>query len=212
MLAFHRKRLYKFIVLHCVLNKNSNILDIGSTADSGSASNIFLSFFEATHEVTSISNQVIPIEVSQRFSKTKFILDDALNLNFSDDKFDLVFSNATIEHVGSLKHQKIFIQEALRVAKNTTVIITPNRWFPIETHTKLPLIHFLAKNHFRKIIKFLGFSELSKEENLNLISIKEIRKILNELGICNYKILKIKFFCITSNIAVIINKPNSFKN
>lgn len=187
------------------------MLDIGSTADNGKASNIFLSFLEKTSEVTSISDQLIPREVKLRFPKTNFILSDALNLDFIDNEFDVVFSNATLEHVGSFDNQKKMIQEAIRVAKNNVVILTPNRWFPIETHTKLPLVHFLPKSIFRKIAKILGFQDLSKEENLNLISIKEVKQILSRLGTENYKIEKLKFFCFTSNIAIVVYKSKSFE-
>ena len=212
LLFWHRKRVYNRIRKHLELNQNKTVLDIGSTADNGKASNIFLSFLENTSEVTSISDQLIPKEVKLRFPKTNFILSDALNLDFIDNEFDVVFSNATLEHVGSFDNQKKMIQEAIRVAKNNVIILTPNRWFPIETHTKLPLVHFLPKSIFRKIAKILGFQDLSKEENLNLISIKEVKQILSRLGTKNYKIDKLKFFCFTSNIAIIVYKSKSFEH
>jgi hypothetical protein len=34
------------------------------------------------------------------------------------------------------------VAEALRVSRRV-FITTPNRWFPIEVHTKLPLVHWL---------------------------------------------------------------------
>ena len=35
------------------------------------------------------------------------------------------------------------IAECSRVAKRMVFLTTPNRWFPIEVHTALPLIHWL---------------------------------------------------------------------
>ena len=33
---------------------------------------------------------------------------------------------------------------------------TPNRWFPIEFHTLLPLVHWLPPEHFRKLLVLTG--------------------------------------------------------
>ena len=47
-----------------------------------------------------------------------------------------------IEHVGGREAQRRFVEEALRVARRAFVT-TPNRWFPVEVHTRLPLVHWL---------------------------------------------------------------------
>ena len=57
---------------------------------------------------------------------------------------DVVFSNAVIEHVGGREEQRRFVAEALRVGRRAFVT-TPNRWFPIEVHTRLPLVHWLPE-------------------------------------------------------------------
>lgn len=62
-------------------------------------------------------------------------------LPFADDSFDIACSNAVIEHVGSAEARRAFIGEHLRVAR-AVFITLPNRWFPIEHHTSLPLLHF----------------------------------------------------------------------
>ena len=61
---------------------------------------------------------------------------------FADGEFDIVFSNAVIEHVGGREQQRRFVEESLRVARRAFVT-TPNRWFPVEVHTRLPLVHWL---------------------------------------------------------------------
>ena len=61
---------------------------------------------------------------------------------FADGEFDIVFSNAVIEHVGGREQQRRFVEESLRVAQRAFVT-TPNRWFPVEVHTRLPLVHWL---------------------------------------------------------------------
>ena len=49
-----------------------------------------------------------------------------------------------IEHVGGRERQEAFVREALRVGRRVFVT-TPNRWFPIEVHTRLPLVHWLPE-------------------------------------------------------------------
>jgi hypothetical protein len=65
---------------------------------------------------------------------------DGRNLPFLDGSFDFVFSNATIEHVGSQCDQLDFVNELDRVGKNW-VFTTPNRLFPIESHTQIMFLH-----------------------------------------------------------------------
>ena len=60
---------------------------------------------------------------------------------------------------------------------NQFFITTPNRWFPVEFHTALPLLHWLPKRLHRKIIFDLGEKYWSKEENLNILSKREFRSL-----------------------------------
>ena len=76
------------------------------------------------------------------YPKARYVQGDALALPFEDGSFDVVFSNAVIEHVGGEEEQRRFVAEALRVGRRA-FITTPNRWFPIEVHTRLPLVHWL---------------------------------------------------------------------
>jgi SAM-dependent methyltransferase len=79
-----------------------------------------------------------------RFPEVAYVQGDALALPFEDGAFDVVFSNAVIEHVGDRERQAAFVREALRVAPRVFVT-TPNRWFPLEVHTRLPLVHWLPE-------------------------------------------------------------------
>jgi SAM-dependent methyltransferase len=79
-----------------------------------------------------------------RHPGTRYVQADALDLPFADGEFDVVFSNAVIEHVGGRPEQQRFVDEVLRVGRRAFVT-TPNRWFPIEVHTRLPLVHWLPE-------------------------------------------------------------------
>jgi SAM-dependent methyltransferase len=71
-----------------------------------------------------------------------YVQGDACALPFADGAFDVVFSNAVVEHVGGEERQRAFVAEALRVGRRV-FLTTPNRWFPVEVHTRLPLVHWL---------------------------------------------------------------------
>jgi SAM-dependent methyltransferase len=78
----------------------------------------------------------------ERYPLIPYVQGDACDLPFADGAFDVVFSNAVIEHVGGRERQRRLVSEALRVGRRA-FITTPNRSFPVEVHTRLPLVHWL---------------------------------------------------------------------
>jgi len=72
---------------------------------------------------------------------------------FADRSFDWVFSNAVIEHVGGIEEQRKFASEISRVARCGYFVTTPNKFFPIEPHTLLPLYQFLPERWQRKVVR-----------------------------------------------------------
>lgn len=83
---------------------------------------------------------------------------DGRALPFHDKEFDFVFSNAVIEHVGNEFDQKQFVNEHVRVGKNW-MITTPNRLFPIESHTQVFFLH-MSRNWQNPLVSRL----LSKQD------------------------------------------------
>jgi len=81
---------------------------------------------------------------AEAFPHVRYVQGDATDLPFGDGEFDVVFSNAVIEHVGGRERQEAFADEAMRVGRRVFVT-TPNRWFPLELHTRLPLVHWLPE-------------------------------------------------------------------
>ena len=146
------------------------------------------------------------MDILKKISRNQYFKGDAREIKLSSNSFEIVFSNAVLEHVGSNEQQKDFINECYRVSNKIVFIITPYRFFPIEMHTKIPLLHFLPKSIFRKILNFLGENFLSEEKNLNLLSEKDLKKICNKLKITNYKIKYSYFLGFKSNIILIIKK------
>jgi SAM-dependent methyltransferase len=90
-----------------------------------------------------------------RYPSVRYVQGDACALPFPDDAFDVVFSNAVIEHVGDRERQRAFVSEALRVG-GRVFLTTPNRWFPVELHTRLPLVHLLPERLAHRAYRLTG--------------------------------------------------------
>jgi hypothetical protein len=99
---------------------------------------------------------------------------NGLNLPFRDGAFDVVHSAAVIEHVGSFERQRGFLRECGRVARRAVFVTTPNRWFPVEFHTVLPVVHWLPKPLFRGLMRKTGRGFFAEETNLNLMTAREL--------------------------------------
>ena len=81
---------------------------------------------------------------------------------------------AVIEHVGSFARQCGFLRECCRVARRAVFVTTPNRWFPVEFHTVLPVVHWLPKPIFRGLMRRTGRGFFAEEANLNLMTAREL--------------------------------------
>ncbi len=108
-----------------------------------------------------------------RYPHVRYVQGDACALPFGDGEFDVVFSNAVVEHVGDRERQRLLVSEALRVGRRV-FITTPNRWFPIEVHTRLPLVHWLPDAVARSVYDALG-----KEpgEDLRILSKRDLESL-----------------------------------
>lgn len=120
-------------------------------------------------------------------------------LPFAEDEFDLVFCSAVIEHVGTRDSQRHFVEEALRVGKRF-FLTTPNRQFPLELHTLLPLVHWLPQPTHQWILRTLGIEFWAQTANLNLLTPQAFKTLFppcRSLEVYTYKLAGMP-----SNIAV----------
>ena len=201
-----RSKFFEYFKNSTEYNHNKSILDIGTTPSLDEEQNVILTKTINNKNIICISNQDCKI-LSQKYPHIKeFVIGNAIKMNFQNDTFDIVHTNATIEHVGSYQNQISLIRETLRVSKKHVFIQTPNRFYPIDFHTTLPLIHWLPKNIHRKILKILGLNFYASEKNLNLLSEKNLKNMCKELNLKKFKIIKHKLFFLTSNLILIIEK------
>ena len=180
-----------------------DILDVGTTEDTESlASNFIVKNLKNFKFYKSISDQ----KINSDFFKKK--LQKSITEKFSYDelneyKSDVVISNATIEHVGSFENQVKMCENIINLTKKYFIIITPNRYHPIDFHSKLPFIHWLPKKIHRVFLSIFGLKYLSKEENLNLLSQRDFELIMSRLSQNEFIIKNIKFMFFKSNLILI---------
>ena len=180
-------------------------LDVGTTEDKlNKSSNIIIKNLKNINIFKSISDQDIK---SDFFTKK---LKKSITLEFNKEEInefssDIVVSNATIEHVGNEENQLMMIKNIIKLSKKIFIIITPNRWYPIDFHTKIPFIHWLPKKIHRNFLNLIGLSFFSEEKNLNLLNEKDFNNFMKNFNF-KYKILNVKLFNIKSNLILIGKK------
>ena len=156
-----RQKIYRKMERMLPLTEMQSVLDVGVTTDRKCGfSNFFEMMFPYPGRITAFSNQDASW-MCETWPGLKFVRGDARKMPFADKSFDFVFSSAVIEHVGSRDCQRTFLSECFRVARKRIFITTPNRWFPMEMHTGLPLLHWLPMRWHRRIIRLLGFESHS---------------------------------------------------
>ncbi len=200
------KRIEMFELFKNQLSKISvdSFLDIGTTEENLlKSSNFFVKKFQHIKIKKSISDQNIDKKIFNHYIKK------SISSNFEREelgllKSDLVISSATIEHVGSVENQKKMIENIINLTNKVFFVTTPYRFYPIDFHTKIPIIHMLPKKIHRAILNLLKLEEFAKEENLNLLDIATIKEILKKINSRNFeiKILNIKLFGIISNLII----------
>lgn len=170
------------------------ILDLGITADIlTEADNYFEVLYPFPDKITGAGVEDLS-KLKTIYPRMNVIQADGRNLPFNPHSFDIVFSGSVLEHVGSRDDQRRFVSEALRVGKRV-FISTPNRYFPLEVHTGLPLLHYLPAHIYRKILRLLGMHFFAEEENLNLLSKRDFMKLFDGEDV-QFAAVKFLFFTV----------------
>jgi SAM-dependent methyltransferase len=136
----------------------TTIVDVG-VADApfgtGEGHEATYNFLEAMYpwrrRITAVSVDELP-RFREAFPEIRAVQADGRDLPFSDDEFDIAFSNAVVEHLGDREAQDAFVHELCRAGKHVFVT-TPNRLFPIDPHTLLPVAHWLPDRQRKRLIR-----------------------------------------------------------
>jgi methyltransferase family protein len=201
-----RRRIFDTFMQQLDPMPRETVLDVGVASDQSYIhSNYFELYYPFRTQITAagIDNARF---LEALFPGVKFVYADVLDMPFNDDAFDLVHSSAVLEHVGSFENQAKMVAECLRVARRGVCLTTPNRWFPIELHTQLPLIHWLPKRTCRAIFRGLGYGFFADEANLNLMSRTELRDIIAQFKGWRFQIVSTRLLGWSSNLMLFAHR------
>lgn len=163
-LASHRARSKraKLFRREFAIRPDTKVLDLGSETGEYIANVLADTNFDPKNIYIADIDPDAVAEGARRFGFTPVCIDESGNLPFPDLFFDVVHCSSVIEHVtipkeavwrirsgrifrkASMDAQERFSQEIIRIAKQYYVQ-TPNKWFPIESHSWLPLIGWLPR-------------------------------------------------------------------
>jgi hypothetical protein len=153
-----RRRKLRLFLEEMSPTAETSVVDVG-VADApfgeGEGQAATYNFLEALYpwpeRITAVSVDDLP-HFRAAFPGIRTVQADGRDLPFADREFDIAFSNAVVEHLGDRTSQEAFVRELCRVARRVFVT-TPNRLFPVDPHTLLPLVHWLPERARERLLR-----------------------------------------------------------
>jgi hypothetical protein len=153
------------------------VADFGVSGHRTPSHTFFERLYPWTDQLTAIGREAEGASWLQAaFPGLTFLEADLRSIPRPDNYFDIGICSAVVEHAGTFEQQRELVREVCRVSKRV-MFTTPNKWFPIEHHTLVPLAHWLPDPIFRAVLRKLGFDFLSKVENLNPLDARTLLRL-----------------------------------
>lgn len=177
-LSLHvREKMFRLFMEAMRPTRETKVLDVGVTSDQNyRESNFFEQMYPYPQNVTCVGTEDGGHLASRYPGLTYKRIRAGDPLPFDERAFDVVFSNAVIEHVGSRFEQASFLRELCRVGR-AFFVTTPDRWFPFEHHTGIPFLHYLPPRTFRALLRRTPYRHWSEEANLNILTAQELASL-----------------------------------
>ena len=178
-------RIRKLELFNKLMNptKEMRILDVGAEISPNSECNLqFIDCYPWKNNVSAInlSSEHISL-IKQYYPEVDVRVGDACNLPWEDKHFDIVYSNAVIEHLGNFERQKKMATEIMRIGKSWFVT-TPNRWYPFEFHMRLPFVTWLPRNGYIRFGQVISYNHMKRKymagirrDDLRLMTAKDLK-------------------------------------
>lgn len=205
-----RNRAKKFRQFLSLLQPNptDTILDVGITEiEYAPGDNYLEGHYSHPEQITAVSKTTNWQAFHEKYPQVTTVTADGRALPFADNSFSIVYSNAVIEHVGPISDQIQFLKELYRVAPRG-YLTTPNRHFPIEVHTRIPLLHlFLPKKWFDRVLVWIG-KEWATGDYMHLLSRRDLERLLGRAGIDHFTLLPNRFLGFPLTYTVVWTKSS----
>jgi hypothetical protein len=167
------------------------ILDLGGQIESSEP--LSRAFPNARITVANIALDHL-LELRRQGSSTIPVVANGSKLPFSDGAFDLLYSNAVIEHLRTEAAQQSMAAEIQRVA-HRWFVTTPNRWFPFELHSRLPFISWLPPRALSACAYLLSFNHVkgrftfgNDQSELRLLSASSLQRLFPSSVVVRHRI------------------------
>jgi methyltransferase family protein len=204
-----RRRMFDRFLHATGIVPEETLLDVGATSDETyEASNYLEAWYPHKHKITAAGIDDAAF-LEQRYPGVTFRRIDGGALPFGDASFDVVHASAVLEHVGSAENQRRFLADLARVARRAVFVTTPNRWFPIEVHTQFPLLHWLPKPLFRRLLAGTRHAFFAHEAHLNLVGSGELRQMARALPGWQVTVEPLRLFGWPSNLLLTLRRPRA---
>lgn len=199
--SWNRRRKWQLFLDRISPGPETRILDVGyQDLQFQSADNFLEEHHPWPASITALGIEE-PVHFSSRYPTVEVVTYDGAVFPFEDDTFDVVWSNAVLEHVGSRERQLLFLREAARVGRRL-FLTTPNRGFPVEVHSRLPLLHWLPKPLFDRILRMLGMGRFSGAY-MTLLRSRDLEDLLVDAGMADCEIIRNRILGLTLDFVVI---------
>jgi hypothetical protein len=170
-----RNRIFRDFKTHTRPSQSDQVLDVGVSDVVNDGANVLERSYEHQKNITACGLGA-GTQFKKAFPLVRYVqIEPNVPLPFDDDTFHIATSNAVLEHVGSQKNQAFFVNELCRVAQRVFISV-PNKFFPIEHHTALPIVHY-QDNIFKIACRITGKSEWARDENLIMMTRKRLRQL-----------------------------------
>ena len=178
---FARRRMYKHFMTTMKPGKDTRILDFGISEIENEESNILEKSYPHTHNIC-CAGIGDGSGITKAFPEITYVpITPDQPLPFADKSFDLAYSNAVFEHMGSREARLEILHELSRVAAHVYITI-PNRWFPLEHHTAIPLLHFIPRL-FRVFTRKGKYEYWSVPQNLQFLSLDDLEQVFTRANL-----------------------------
>lgn len=184
-----KSRLQKFDLFKAVFKPQPNdlVLDIGATG-SYFPLRTFEDFYPYSERIVGGGIALEEVKTAKQiYPFSNYVTFDGCDLPFRDKSFDIVFSNAVIEHVLDKGRQAQFAREVMRVGKSWFVT-TPNYWFPFDSYSYLLFLQFLPRSMQRRYKQLLAGVAGGQTLDVALLSARRLQSLFPTSSITRIRV------------------------
>lgn len=203
--GYNRKRKWSLFERLIRPSPELTVLDVGfNDAEHSDTDNYLEKHYPWRERITALGIDA-PVLFSERYPDVTAVRYDGTTFPFADGEFDVCWSNAVLEHVGRHANRReaqvYFLREIDRVSR-TAFVTTPNKRFPVEVHTRTPLLHWLPKRMFDAYLRKRG-QEWAAGDYMDLLTQGDLVRLLRDAGIRDYRIIRNKLGGMTLDFAIV---------